>query len=269
MSLNFHTDVSHITPRCFVNVPFDYLEKNIDSIIGAGIQPEIGLENDILYRYSPEEFQVVADRLQGASLSCTLHAPFHELSIGAIDPFIREASRNKLRKAFNLIEMFKPQSIVCHLGFEENKHGYKLDRWFENSLEGWKELLETTKKNRVPLMLENTYEHTPRQLKEMLEALDSRYAMFCLDVGHTLTFAKNTWQDWLPELEPWLGQVHLHDNNGESDTHLPIGQGLFDFDGFVAYLEEKKLAPLMTLEPHREEDVIDSLLAFDKFFSSF
>lgn len=239
MALKITEDISHITSRCFVNAPFDFLKENIDSIINLGIQPEVGLESDILYTFSLEEFSEVASKLKAASLLCTLHAPFHELSIGALDPFIRQASRNKLRKAFNLIEVFEPQSIVCHLGFEENKHGYKQEKWFNNSLEGWQELLDVAERSHIPLMLENTYELRPQQIKEMLQALDSQYARFCLDVGHTLTFAKNRWQDWLPELEPWLDQLHLHDNHGDSDTHLPIGQGLFDFKGFAAYLKEK------------------------------
>jgi sugar phosphate isomerase/epimerase len=264
MPITISQDISHITSRCFVNVPFDYLKDNIDSVVSLGIQPEIGLEDDILYTYFLEEFTEIADNLKEAALPCTLHAPFHELSIGALDPFIRKASRNKLRLAFDLIAVFQPRSIVCHLGFEDNKHGYKKEKWFNNSLEGWQELLAIAEVNNTPLMLENTYETSPFQLKEMLQALDSQYARFCLDVGHTVTFAKNSWRDWLPELEPWLGHLHLHDNTGERDSHLPVGQGVFDFEGFVTYLKEKGLSPLMTLEPHNEEDVIPSLLAFDR-----
>jgi sugar phosphate isomerase/epimerase len=266
MALEISEDLRHITQLCFVNSPFDYLNNNLDNIVQLGIQPEIGLENDILYDFSQADFQKVADRLKASSLSCTLHAPFHELSIGALDPFIREASRNKLRKAFELIPEFKPESIVCHLGFEENKHGYKEEKWFEYSLEGWQELLDIAESYQTPLMLENTYEQTPVQLKKMLTALDSQYARFCLDVGHTLTFAKNTWQDWLPELEPWLGQLHLHDNHGEKDTHLPIGQGEINYKEFFTYLKAKKLTPILTLEPHREEDVQESLLAFHRAY---
>jgi len=262
MTLTISENIRHITQHCFVNCPFDYLKNNLDEIISIGLQPEIGLVNDILYDFSQEDFKTVAERLKTASLPCTLHAPFHELSIGALDPYIRNASRNKLRLAFDLIPVFQPKSIVCHLGYEENKHGYKEEKWFANSYEGWKELLEIAESYQTPIMFENTYEKGTEQLKRMLVALDSQYALFCLDIGHTVTFAKNTWQDWLPELEPWLGQLHLHDNHGNKDTHLPIGKGIIDFKEFFHYLKSRKLTPLITLEPHREEDVLDSLLAF-------
>ncbi len=69
----------------------------------------------------------------------------------------------------------------------------------------------------VGLMLENTYEQTPTIHREILCRLNSPGARFCLDVGHTLAFAGNSWRDWLPELSPWLGHLHLHDNRGGRD----------------------------------------------------
>lgn len=258
--------LSHITSHCFVNAPFLYLQKNINSFLERGIQPEIGLEGEVLYSQDRKDFETIAIKLQNNNLSCTLHAPFFELSIGSLDPFIRKVSRDKYKKAFELIEIFQPKSIVCHLGFEENKHGYKEKEWFKYTLEGWQELVEISANHHTPVMLENTYEKNPRQHKKIFEALSSPFAGFCLDVGHVMAFAGNSWQDWLPELKPWLGQLHLHDNDGQKDRHLPIGSGLFDFKGLAAYLTENSMNPLVTLEPHREEDVEPCLLAFEKFF---
>lgn len=255
---------SHLTSRCFVNAPFLLLQANIDEFVSKGIQPEIGLEGDVLYRLKQQEFRAVSKRLRDSGLKCTIHAPFYELSPWAIDPHVRRVSREKLRLAFDLIEVFQPQSIVCHLGFEENKHGYKEKEWFGYSLETWQQLLETAINHQTPMMLENTYERGPEQHKKMLTALNSSFAGFCLDVGHVLAFAKGKWQDWLPELAPWLGQLHLHDNHGGIDEHLAVGQGIFDFVGLFAYLQEYKLNPFITLEPHQPEGLQISLAALDK-----
>jgi len=84
---------------------------------------------------------------------------------------------------------------------------------------------------------------------------------FCLDVGHTLAFAGNSWRDWLPNLTPWLGHLHLHDNHADGDHHLPVGEGLFDFSGLFAYLRQADLRPTMTLEAFSEEDLLKSLAA--------
>jgi sugar phosphate isomerase/epimerase len=52
-----------------------------------------------------------------------------------------------------------------------------------------------------------------------------------------------------------LIEVHLHDNNGEEDQHLPPGDGKFDFTGFFRHLLTQRLSPLYTLEVHQEEDL--------------
>ncbi|MBU0675211.1 MAG: sugar phosphate isomerase/epimerase [Proteobacteria bacterium] len=254
--------ITTLRDRVFINAPFDRLRSGLlETFLKNRLQPEIGLEGLCLHTCSRRDFQEVAERLRREGLSCTLHAPFYDLSPGASDPGILAASRNKLRKAFDLIDIFQPKSIICHLSYEENKHGFHREQWLETATTTWRELLTLTEAAQVPVMLENTYETEPSQHHEILTALDSPLARFCLDVGHVLAFAKNTWQDWLPSLSPWLGQLHLHDNHGDHDRHLAIGQGAFDFPGLFAYLRVNELRPILTLEPHQEDDLWISLEA--------
>ena len=260
----------HITSRCFINFPFRRLQQELDFVLAHRIQPEIGLEGDTLYTATAGEYREVAKALAGAGLGCTLHAPFFDLAPGGLDEKILAASRAKLGKAFDLIEVFRPAAVVCHLNYEANKHGYKESAWFNASLATWRELLTQAVAHQVPLMLENTYETGPEQHEKMLKALNSPLAGFCLDAGHVSAFAKNSWQEWLPALAPWLGQLHLHDNHGDRDAHLTPGRGNFDFPGLFSYLAEQRLQPLVTLEPHTEDDLWESLAALDRmqFFST-
>ena len=247
---------AHITSRCFVNVPFARLTTDLLKVVlDNRIRPEIGLVDNVLYDVPTSEFKRIASLLKSEGLACTLHAPFHDLIPGAFDPEILKASRNKLKKAFSLLEIFEPQSIVCHLNFEPEKHSSREDQWVTQSYETWHELLQTATNCNVPMMLENTYEKKPAQLHRMLTALDSPYARFCLDVGHVMAFARNQWQDWLPALEPWLAQLHLHDNDGTSDAHRGVGEGVFNFKELFSYLNSRELKPLVTLEPHREVEL--------------
>lgn len=253
-------DYSHITSRCFVNAPwYELKEHYLDLFINHKIQPEIGMEGLCLYEESEEEFQKIAAILQDNKLSCTMHAPFFDLAPGALDPEVLQASRNKLRKAFQLIEIFKPKSIVCHLNFEENKQGYKKEKWKIPAFETWRELNRIAAEQGCLFILENTYENSPEAHETILSGLDSNNAGFCLDVGHLMSFAKTGWQEWLPRLSPWLRQLHLHDNDGMSDKHLGMGLGNFDFKGLFQFLAAHKLHPLVTLEPHSIDDLWQSL----------
>lgn len=254
-----------ITARCFVNAPWQTLKADyLDLFLEHGIQPEIGLEGTCLYDEDPEEFRRVADILQKHNLACTLHAPFFDLAPGALDPVILAASREKLRRAFDLLAIFQPRSIVCHLQFETNKQGYKLQEWTAIALTTWQQLLHTASRHKIPIMLENTYEKSPDAHQTILSQLNSPYAGFCLDVGHLMAFAHSPWQDWLPTLSPWLGQLHLHDNNGESDQHLALGRGQFDFPGLFAFLRANDLHPIITFEPHSQEDLWQTFAYLDE-----
>jgi sugar phosphate isomerase/epimerase len=256
---------NNITSRCFVNAPWYELKDHyLELFLNHKIQPEIGLEGLCLYDEKEEEFKKIANILEDNLLSCTLHAPFFDLAPGALDPDILEASRRKLRKAFQLIKIFKPKSIVCHLNFEENKQGYKWDEWKISALGTWQELTQIAAKHNCMVMLENTYEISPKAHETIFSELHSDNAGFCLDVGHLMSFAKTPWQDWLPRLSPWLGQLHLHDNNGQGDEHLGLGLGSFDFKSLFQFLAANNLHPLVTLEPHSEKDLWHALAYLDE-----
>jgi len=257
---------SDLTSRLFINAPFDRLQGDLFRVfIDNRLQPEIGLEGSCLYEKQLGDFKEIAKAFKAEGLACTMHAPFCDLAPGGADPAVLAATRVKLRKAFELIEIFEPVSIVCHLAYEENKHGFKQDEWLANSIETWQEMLAIAESQQVSVAFENTYETGPELHGKFLSALNSRYGGFCLDVGHVMAFAGNSWQDWLPALLPWLIQLHLHDNSGDRDNHLAIGEGSFDFAGLFDFLRQQKQRPIITLEPHREEGLRDSLKALEAF----
>lgn len=246
--------------RCFVNAPWYDLKNNLlDLFLEYGLQPEIGLEGTCLYDEDIGEFRRVHEILTQNGLRCTLHAPFFDLAPGSLDPYILEKSREKLNRAMDLVAIFQPESIVCHLQYEENKHGYVFDRWLSHALATWRQLGERAANYGVRIMLENTYETTPRAHMALLTELQRPAVGFCLDVGHLGAFAKASWQDWLPLMLPWLGQLHIHDNSGEKDQHLAPGLGSFDFPGFFHFLRKNACHPIITLEPHSREDLWQAL----------
>ncbi len=251
---------SPLMQRCFVNAPwYDLKNDLLDLFLEYGLQPEIGLEGTCLYDEDILEFKKVHEVLRRNNLGCTLHAPFFDLAPGSLDPHILEKSREKLERAIELIAVFQPRSIVCHLQYEENKHGYVFERWRANAVTTWRDLSALAAQYGAPIMLENTYETSPKAHIAVLQELDSAAVGFCLDVGHLGAFAKTSWQEWLPTMLPWLGQLHLHDNSGDKDQHLAPGLGTFDFPGLFDFLRAHDCHPLITLEPHSREDLWQAL----------
>ena len=77
----------------------------------------------------------------------------------------------------------------------------------------------------------------------------------------------NLYEAWVEALGPFIGQLHLHDNSGGQDEHLPIGGGAIDFRMLFKKLANmRKDPPIITMEPHREEDLRPSVECLEKIW---
>lgn len=75
-----------------------------------------------------------------------------------------------------------------------------------------------------------------------------------LDVGH-LNIALRTPEVEIPSAEPWILdqpfeiiELHLHDNDGKLDQHLPIGEGTLDLAPVVSALARRGFDGVATVE---------------------
>ena len=134
-------DLTRIISRCFVNIPFAEFDKYEKVVLQNRINPEIGLDGETLYTFKEKDFINRARFLQNEGLHCTLHAPFQDMLPGAVDKHVLQAVRDKLQLCFDLIEIFRPRSIVCHLGYLDCIHSYDQKQWLATSLETWQKLL--------------------------------------------------------------------------------------------------------------------------------
>ena len=244
-----------------VNIPFTMLyDTYLPLIIQYGINPEIGLDAIALDRFSIAEYEDVAQEIHKRGLSITLHGPFMDLSPGSPDPKVRELTRYRFQQLSRLIPIFLPKTVVCHTCYDHKRYGFLKEQWLEYSMELWTWLSESLRKEGAILMLENVYERNPNEFLELFKSLMDRGVGFCLDVGHQTAFSHVDLAEWLDILGEYIYQLHLHDNHGFQDEHLPLGKGKVDFPILFQYLKDKRIQPsIMTIEPHREEDLWPSL----------
>jgi sugar phosphate isomerase/epimerase len=186
------------------------------------------------------------------------------LSPGSFDPLVRHATRLRLQQFFDLLTVFRPVQVVCHTGYDSRHYRDRRTRYLENSIATWEPLVEQAERFETPLLIENVWEHDPEFHQELLSALPSPCFGFCLDVGHQHSFSTTSLDTWLRTLGDRLMEIHLHDNDGSHDYHLPIGFGTIDFDRLFAFLLENQKKPVLTLEPHTKEHLFQSLEGLDK-----
>jgi len=240
-----------------VNMPFQMLiDGYLDTIRKERINPEIGLDCFVLDRFSRNEFCEVADAIHSAGLTVTLHAPFFDLRPGALDRKVREVTRERLRQVFDLVPCFRPSSVVCHAAFDERYYVSHEDQWLENSRGTLGGFIEAAAEMGTLIALENVYETSPLYLSLLLDTFrGSQNICFCFDTGHFNAFSRSSLEEWMDALGSRIGQIHLHDNHGSADEHLPVGEGTFPFSLFFELLKRESTRPIVTLEPHTEENL--------------
>lgn len=258
----------------FTNLPIRYIaqdsrylayftgERHLPPTLDIG--PELGMDAFSLDALDEAFHQNLANLLAERSLSCSIHLPFIDLSPGSADKLILQASKERLRKAISLARIYAPKHLVGHPFYIESMHPDR-DAWLERSLGVWEDVLNQvqTWESPAPLYLENTFETSPDVLSALQERLLGANVGVCFDLGHWFSFAggrrKQNLHAWLDAFAPYLKHLHLHDNNGDTDAHLPLGQGAIPWRELSETLQARKLAPTATLEPHSEEDFLKTL----------
>jgi sugar phosphate isomerase/epimerase len=250
-----------------ITIPYDILVQRQDEIIGLGVNPEIYLSSATLDTCREADVCRLGDALKKAGRSYTFHAPYMDLAPGGVDSKIRKATRERLEHVLRLAALIRPKVVVFHPEYDQWRHGEAFDLWLQESVEMWSPLAKEAERIGLTLALENVFEQGPDTIKRLLERIDSPRCGFCFDTGHWLVFSKKDWKEWLEVLGSRLVEVHLHDNDGKVDQHLPPGDGEFDFIGFLRYLLQRRLAPLYILEVHQERDLPRSLETVTGYFA--
>lgn len=197
--------------------------------------------------------------------SLSFHAPFIDLSPGAIDSKIRQATIERFNQVFDIAEILEPKCIVFHSGYDKWKYAFKVNLWLEKSLITWEKILNRAKKMNIAVAIENVFEEEPDSLRLLMERVSSSCFGICFDTGHFNLFSKKGLDEWISVLGKFIFEFHLHDNNGSFDEHLAIGSGTFDFKRLLNLLEKKDY--LYTIEAHSHKEVFKSIKNFDKLIN--
>ncbi len=253
--------------RVHVSMPWRVIPEYLELALDLGLNLEIGLDAVDLDQQAFLQYETVSKRLEERGSRISLHGPFWDLNPGSVDPSVRQVSRRRLNQFVDVFEIFQPLKAVCHTGFDPRHHHGQVEFWVSESLRVWESLVMRAEKIGVPLLLENVWEEGPELHQRLFERLPSPFFGFCFDVGHQHSFSRSTLDQWLLPLMTHIQELHLHDNDGSHDHHLPIGQGTIDFHHLFGMLRVKGERVLVTVEPHTRQHLSETLEALFKILS--
>ena len=188
----------------------------------------------------------LARAISGAGLGVVGHTAYY-LPIGHPFEAVRQAAVTALTACLETFAAIGARWMNVH----PDAHAPMHDRAFivAQNLKSLATLLDAGRRVGVGVMVENVPAgfNTPEQLRELLDALPD--LGLHLDIGHAnLRVPGNTTEPILARFGSRLRHVHLHDNNGDADLHLPLGTGSIDGPRMVRALRGCGYDGTITLE---------------------
>lgn len=189
------------------------------------------------------------EALDSFSLKYTVHGLITDVNIASIHDTIRSASVELHRKAVEASAIAGASVYVVHPGFTS----WPFCR--DQALHALDKSLLDLRLMQDEFGISICVENMPKSdwLFYSCPGLDLRGLGTVLDVGHANTCG--SLDAFLAEQD--ISHVHLHDNAGCSDDHLPLGQGSIEFGQVLGMIGTKGISAV--LENKSEAAVLESL----------
>lgn len=177
----------------------------------------------------------------------TMHGAFLGLDIAANDSVIKSRSRELMKGSMDVAAEIGCRGVVFHTGLIGFlRLDYYLDNWLENAEEFYKDLCE--KYPETYIYLENSFEQEPDIFVRLMERMKGvNNFKLCFDYGHAALTATSI-EKWFEQLHPYIGHMHLNDNDGRDDLHMVPGEGVLDFNRWKQLVEKYDINAQVLLE---------------------
>ena len=235
------------------------LEKTLDFIENLGIEYA-----ELVHQY-PAEF-IDSEILESYSLKYSIHAPFMDVNIASPQDQSRLNSIAQIKSSIDLANEINAEAVVVHPGlisFLANKYFKKEVYEFAN--ESIKEIGDYAKNLGVMATIENmpNFESMIYQnIVDLNQLLVENEMHMTLDIGHANHVG------YAPDemIFDSIKHVHVHDNLGDDDSHLPLGEGSIDLKYIINTLESKNYDGIYILEVNDYDSIKKSYEYMKKNF---
>lgn len=169
-------------------------------------------------------------------LEYSAHSPMSDINIGSLNPRMREASVQELLEGMGAAARMGMDVYTVHPGFLTPIGLVARDRVKEAVRSSLRRLEAMSGELGITIALENmprspfSMATEPGFLTELMDGIDIG---ICFDIGHANTMGL---VDEFLELKDRFVNIHVHDNMGATDEHLPVGKGTVDFHSLLERL---------------------------------
>lgn len=209
------------------------------------------------YRGLNEDNELI-DLINSYDLKYTIHSPFIDVNIASLNSAIADISVMEIKRSIDLARMIDTDIVVVHPGTIGFNGRGKEDIIYKISEDNLKVIADYAKDSGVYACIENL-PNIPdfmfmdvNQLNDTLSRLE---LPMTLDIGHAHTNGFTPEEIYFDSIK----HIHMHDNLGDDDTHLALGEGSFDLNGFFDVFMKNNYDGIYMLEMNYIDSVEKSL----------
>jgi sugar phosphate isomerase/epimerase len=237
----------------FLNIPLNEALNIVD---------EIGFEGVEIYYEGKHCLpkKEISESIRSFDLKLFLHAPFSDLNIASMNRTVLEESKKQIKYSLEVASEIGVKVVTVHFG----RYSPLGLSYPEKALKQNRESVLEISAFAENLGIEAAFENAPKGFGAMFGPLDNIIELagesgikITLDFGHA-----NTWEedigDFVFRLNSFISHVHMHDNTGDSDMHLGIGQGGLNYGKALLALRGINYKNAICLEMLYHEDLVRS-----------
>lgn len=184
-----------------------------------------------------------------------VHGAFIDVNPASGDPDFRALSRKRCEESCRMAAELGAGFVVLHSSCFPFLRGAYLEHWAAGCADFYGELAQ---RYGIGIRVENSQDLDPAPLKALMQRTKGADVAVCLDIGHAAC-SRAPIEEWFGELGAEIAYLHLSDNLGAFDDHLPIGAGSIDWQQADSLFRQLNRPMPMTLEVGGIEGVEQSL----------
>lgn len=196
----------------------------------------------------------LVDVLSSGNLVRLAHVPTF-VDISNFYDELKEASVSVTLKAMEAAHAIEAEVVVVHPGFRFPLAPRETS--IRNTIQSLERIIDAAEEYGFVLGVENLpsgvlpgaeYFSTVDEFRELFSQLNSKRLKFTLDIAHASIKPSDPPAKFIDAFYGRLVHVHVSDNLGSRDDHLPLGVGRIDYRGPLRTLREKGYNGTVTLE---------------------
>lgn len=233
-----------------LNEPLRYALKRLNHIEVEHVE----IIDEGPHELNESRIEIVRRNIIGRGLHLSVHAPFADINIASTSPSIRRAIMKRLKRSIRLSAKLNPEYWVFHPGIRSAISDIVPGLDWRINLESVRELLSEAEQYGLRMALENVPETFPfilRRINDFKMFFDSlgdegSKIGITLDVGHANI--NGQLYNIISAFRSKIVHTHLHDNNGDRDSHLGIGFGNINWPRLMESLREINYSGALVIE---------------------